>query len=447
MKKVISSALHLGILIIGAALSATAQKTTQTARDSAHVWVQQHASPVSINNYREFVQDIKPLFNSMAAAQVVGLGEGTHGTSEFQTVRAYITRYLCEEKGFAVICLENSYGWTLQLNKYIQTGEGNLDTLMKQNLLGMWQNEEIKELLQWMQQFNKTHKHKIQVAGIDHSETTTNARILQSTLNRLNSPALNALLDTLFTRASFMDAAYADMNAAKQIYKWKDILDNAIKAYELTRHIKAALDSMIPTVHSRLTEGEVKTIYTTLYNSELAYYSLYRPVKEQKEASRDEAMANMVKRISGDQHNAKVVVWAHNAHLAKQSIFGDDANGGGTGKYLLEYYPGNYFALGTGTAGGTFSSTTDRFIVSTSRFKSNALSNAITGSWEQVMQSVNNKTVFIDARDKKYQLPALPLRFTGYGKSSNKDFIISRINKLFDGFIFIPITQATHVRQ
>jgi erythromycin esterase len=170
-------------------------------------------------------------------------------------------------------------------------------------------------------------------------------------------------------------------------------------------------------------------------------------VKEQKEASRDEAMANMVKRIADDQHNAKVVVWAHNAHLAKQSIFGDDANGGGTGKYLQEYYPGNYFALGTGTAGGTFSSTADRFIVSTSRFKSNSLSNVKTGSWEQVMQSGNNKTIYIDARDKQYSLPALPLRFTGYGNSSEKDFIPGKINKLFDGFIFIPLTQATHIRQ
>lgn len=447
MKKIISTALSICTLVAGTFTSTTAQQIAQTAIDSSRTWVQQHRMPIDITTYQAFQQPMKPMLNIMAAAQVVGLGEGTHGTSEFQTVRTYITRYLCEEKGFTVVCLENSYGWTLQLNKYIQTGEGNLDTLMKQNLLGMWQNEEIKDLLQWMLEFNKTHKQKLQLAGIDHSETTTNAHILQTTLSRLNNPALNTLLDTLLTRAGFMDAAYADMNAPKQIYKWKDIMDNAVKAYELTGHIKTALDSMTSTMHSRLAETEIKTVYTTLYNSGLAYYSLYKPVKEQKEASRDEAMANMVKRIADDQHNAKVIVWAHNAHLANQSIFGDDSNGGGTGMYLQEYYPGNYFALGTGTAGGTFSSTTDRFIVSASRFKNNPLSNAITGSWEQIIQSGNNKILFIDLRDKQYPLPALPLRFTGYGKSSEKDFITSRINKLFDGFIFIPVTQATHIKQ
>ena len=447
MIKNISTIVSLCVLLTGAALNTTAQQISQAAKDSARTWVQQHQSPVNIGSYQAFKQQMKPILNSMAASQVVGLGEGTHGTSEFQTMRTWITRYLCEEKGYSIVCLENSYGWCVELNKYIQTGEGNVDTLMKQNLLGMWQNTEIKELLQWMQQYNHTHKHKIQLAGMDYSETSTNARIIQAITSRLNNAALTVMVDTLLIRAGFMDAAYADMNASKPSYKWKDILDNGVKAYEVTMRIKTRLDSMNSQLHQLLTGTEIKTVYTTLYNSELAYYSIYRPVKEKKEASRDEAMANMVRRISEQEDGAKAVVWAHNAHLAKERIFGDESNGGGTGMYLQQYYPGKYFAVGTGTAGGTFSSTTDRFIVNTSRFKSSPLAGAIDGSWEQVLNTGSNGALYIDASDKQYQLPALPLRFTGYGASNKKDFVTVRINKLFDGFIYIPVTQATHIKQ
>ncbi|NII25103.1 erythromycin esterase family protein [Pseudoflavitalea sp. X16] len=447
MIKNIITIVSLCVMLTGATLNTTAQQITQAAKDSARTWVQQHQSSVDISTFQAFKQQMKPILNNMAASQVVGLGEGTHGTSEFQTVRTWITRYLCEEKGFTVVCLENSYGWCVELNKYIQTGVGNLDTLMQQNLLGMWQNAEIKELLQWMQQYNQTHSNKLQLAGIDYSETSTNARIIQAITGRLNNPALAAMVDTLLMRAHFMDAAYADMNASKPSYQWKDILDNGVKAYEVTLRIKATLDSLKPQLQQQLTGTAIQTVYTTLYNCELAYYSIYRPVKERKEASRDEAMANMVRRISEQQNSAKAVVWAHNAHLAKERIFGDESNGGGTGMYLNEYFPGNYRVIGTGTAGGTYSSTTDRFIVNTSRFKSDSLTNAINNSWEELLRSMDNKACFIDTRDKQYPLPALPLRFTGYGRSDKKDFVAGRINKLFDGFIFIPVTQATHIMQ
>lgn len=447
MKKIIHLTVTLSVIFINASFYATAQSGTRSARDSARVWVLKHRLPIDLSTYQSFKQSMTPILNNLSASQVIGLGESTHGTSEFQTVRTWITRYLCEEKGFSIVALENSYGWCVELNKYIQTGVGNLDTLMQQNLLGMWQNMETKELLQWMRQYNQTHNNKLQLAGIDYSETLTNARIIQAITDRLNNSMLAAMVDTLLIRSRFMDAAYADMNTSKPSYQWKDILDNGVKAYEVTLRIKAELDSLKSQLQQHLTGAAIQTVYTTLYNSELAYYSIYRPVKERKEASRDEAMAKMVKRITEDQQGAKIVIWAHNAHLAKERIFGDESNGGGTGMYLEEYFPGNYRVIGTGTAGGTYSSTTDRFIVNTSRFKSDSLTNAINNSWEELLRSMDNKACFVDTRDKQYILPALPLRFTGYGHSGKKDFIAGRINQLFDGFIFIPVTRATHIVQ
>lgn len=114
---------------------------------------------------------------------------------------------------------------------------------------------------------------------------------------------------------------------------------------------------------------------------------------------------------------------------------------------VRKYFPGNYFVVGTGTAEGTYSSTTDRFIVNTSRFKIRTLFRAVPDSWESLLRSGSNTICYIDTRDKQYTLPALPLRFTGYGTSDKNDFVMSRLNQLFDGYIFIPVTQATAMQQ
>jgi len=444
--KRISCLLPVSLFIALCTIHVNAQPVKQSATDSAVAWIQQHETPIHAGNYEQFVSNMKPVWKVMEVQEVVGLGEGTHGTSEFQTVRDHITRYLCTEKAFTIVCLENSYGWCVELNKYVQTGQGDLDTLMKHNLLGMWQNAEIRSLLQWMKQYNQTHRKKLQIAGMDYSETATNARLLKPMVQKLNNTTLNTMTDSLLIRATFMDAAYSDFNNAKPAYKWNDVMNNGVKAYELARQMKATLDSMQPELTARLSGAEMKILYTLLYNSEQAYYSIYKPVKEKVEVSRDEIMANMVKRIRENHAGAKAIVWAHNAHLAKGKIFGDN-NGGGSGSFLESFYPGKYYVVGTGTAEGTFSATADRFIVNTSAFKNYPLHKAQDGTWEQVINSTGKGAVFIDARDKNYPLPLLPLRFTGYGFAQRGDFVDSRLNKLFDGFIFIPATQATHMQQ
>ena len=447
MKTVQAIAFLVYILTSGCLVNKNAAPAVNTSADSTQQWINNHKQAVNISNYQSFVRSIKTSLINMGTRKIVGLGEGTHGTSEFQIIRAYITRNLCEEKGFTIICLENSYGWCVELNKYIQTGQGNLDTLMRKYMLGMWQNAEMKAFLQWMMEYNQSHTKKLQLAGMDYSETSTSAAIIQSIAQKASCPVVDSMIKTLNVYAGFMDAAYADFNNPKPTFKWKDILDNGVKAYTTAGLIKSTLDSLKQELLTRLSGEEITALYTALYNCELAYYSIYKPVKEKEEASRDEAMAKMVRRLLQNNPASKIIVWTHNAHVARGKVFNDDSNGGGSGMYLESWFPGQYFILGTGTAAGSFSATTDRFILNTSAFKSYPLANAAAGSWEQTISKTGNENWLLDARDKNIKLPSLPLRFTGYGTSTEKDFVNTKLNKLYDGFLFIPFTHATHVQQ
>jgi erythromycin esterase len=406
-------------------------------------FINQYKQAITIKEYTAFIQTIQPALDKMGAHKIVGLGEGTHGTAEFQTLRAYITRYLVEKKGFTTVCLENGYGWTIALNNYIQTGKGNLDTLMHQYLLGIWQNQETKALLEWMKQYNQHHAAKVQLTGMDYFSISPAAVIVSNFTRQWRKQGIDTLVSQLLFYSECLDDVYADMNRAKQKYTSADLFKKGVKGYEVVQALQQALQTVI----KQLPVNDQHRLTEALYNCEVAFYSIYRPVKERKEASRDEAMANMVKLMADHTPSAKIIVWAHQAHVARKSIFEGDNNGGGAGFYLDRYFPQQYFVLGTGTAGGSVSVTGDAAITNTSRFATTSLPNAVDSSWEQKLMNINAGNLYIDCTNKQLLLPALKLRFTGYSNVSANDFVPARINELFDGFIFIKETQHTTIRQ
>src|SRR5437762_11746648 len=70
--------------------------TSKTVQDSTH----------TIPYYPlENEKDLNVLINEMQGARIVLLGESTHGTHEFYTWRAAITKKLIEEKGFDFVAL------------------------------------------------------------------------------------------------------------------------------------------------------------------------------------------------------------------------------------------------------------------------------------------------------------------------------------------------------
>src|SRR5688500_17792588 len=74
----------------------------------------------SISHPLERDADLDPLLHRIGDARFVLLGEATHGTSEFYTWRARITRRLVEEKGFKIISVEGDWPDSYELNRYIK---------------------------------------------------------------------------------------------------------------------------------------------------------------------------------------------------------------------------------------------------------------------------------------------------------------------------------------
>src|SRR5437868_5608798 len=64
--------------------------------------------------------DLQPLFDRIGDAQIVMLGEASHGTHEYYTWRAHITKQLIEEKGYNFIAVEGDWPDCYRLNRFIK---------------------------------------------------------------------------------------------------------------------------------------------------------------------------------------------------------------------------------------------------------------------------------------------------------------------------------------
>src|SRR6476646_6129270 len=64
--------------------------------------------------------DLNPLLERIGDARVVLLGEASHGTHEFYTWRAALTRRLIEEKGFNFVAVEGDWPDCYRVNRFVK---------------------------------------------------------------------------------------------------------------------------------------------------------------------------------------------------------------------------------------------------------------------------------------------------------------------------------------
>jgi erythromycin esterase-like protein/predicted phosphoribosyltransferase len=101
-------------------------------------------------------------------ARIVMIGESSHGTHEFYSARAEITKWLIAHKGFSAVCAEADWPDAYRVNRYLH-GIGT-DCTAEDALSGferfpawMWRNEVVRDFISWLRQYNDrsdVHRHR-----------------------------------------------------------------------------------------------------------------------------------------------------------------------------------------------------------------------------------------------------------------------------------------------
>src|SRR5881227_3755052 len=119
--------------------------------------------------------DLDPLLDRIGDARCVLLGEASHGTHEYYTWRAALSRRLIEEKGFSFLAVEGDWPDCYRVNRYVK-GHDEAGTDADEVLRAfdrwptwMWANEEIVDLAEWLRHHNDglPEQRKVGFYGLD----------------------------------------------------------------------------------------------------------------------------------------------------------------------------------------------------------------------------------------------------------------------------------------
>jgi erythromycin esterase len=115
--------------------------------------------------------DLDPLLERIGDASYVMVGEASHGTSEFYTWRAEITKRLIEEKGFSFMAVEGDWPDCYRVNRYVNgvenSGSSAYEVLHAFNRWPTWMtaNREIVDLVEWLKYHNEQIRKEDKKAG------------------------------------------------------------------------------------------------------------------------------------------------------------------------------------------------------------------------------------------------------------------------------------------
>jgi protein-L-isoaspartate(D-aspartate) O-methyltransferase len=294
--------------------------------------------------------DLSGLLERIGDARVVLLGEATHGTSEFYSMRARITAELIERKGFRIVAVEADWPDAARIDHYCRE-LGRLRSewqAFARFPTWMWRNADVREFVDWLRDRNMgVEEHeRVRFAGLDLYSLYT---------------SIDAVLRYLDTQ----DPATA--RVARQRYGCLTPWQSDPAAYgraRLTRAYRSCERDVVRMLEDllqrRLEAGGGDRFFDALQNAHLiveaeAYYRAMYYGSHEAWNLRDTHMFRSLARLL-DHHGpgAKAIVWEHNSHVGDASATEMAARGEiNLGQLCRQHFGAAAYSIGFGTDHGT----------------------------------------------------------------------------------------------
>ncbi len=249
--------------------------------------------------------DFDALIRSVKDKRVVMLGESTHGTHEFYTLRRIISQRLIEEHGFKFIAVEGDWPDAFRLHQYINNdvGESAQEVLLQNSRwpTWMWANKEIVDLAEWMKD------HKAGFFGLD----------------------VYSLFDSIEEVLKYVQKFEPDLvDKISQLYSCFDPFNSNEVAYakSLVRYPEGCEKEVVGALKHLLEERVTRTsdsesLFSAQQNARIiagaeAYYRAMIQAGEDSWNIRDRHMLQtLTELLEYHGEGAKAIVWAHNTHI------------------------------------------------------------------------------------------------------------------------------------
>ncbi len=300
-------------------------------------------------------QDLDPLLEGVGNARYVLLGEASHGTHEFYTWRAAISKRLILEKGFSFIAVEGDWPDCYRINRYVKgyddQGKTAVEVLkqFKRWPTWMWANWEIAALMEWMREHNRglPVNRKVGFYGLDVYSLWESMEIIVNYLRKEDPKAAKLAIEAL---RCFEPYGEGDGYAKALLNLSSNCADEVVKLLKAVKTRSQNYD------HDPEAALNAERNTQVVANAE-EYYRSMISFRDQSWNLRDAHMVQTLEAIMKFQGaKAKCIVWEHNTHVG-DARFTDMRDEGmwNVGQLVREKYhrKDEVFILGFSTFQGT----------------------------------------------------------------------------------------------
>lgn len=252
-------------------------------------------------------------------AQIVALGEATHGNKEFQQLRLDVFKVLVEKYGVRAFALEGDFGGCEAVNRYIHGGDGTASQAISAIGFAIYRTDEMENLVEWMRNYNASAAkgEDLRFYGFDMEQYAYSYHYLLEALQETN-------IDT------------------EELEK---IWDGEKNAY-VDAYTSEQCAQIIGAVKEQLTSDDEQALHFAdllLQNIELGKY-----LNDSAElnAHRDRMMAEntlWILRQEQARGNKRIMISGHDNHIMRCQNAGTPV----LGSLLVENLGDGYFAIGT----------------------------------------------------------------------------------------------------
>lgn len=395
--------------------------------------------------------DLQPLFDHIGDARIVMLGEASHGTHEYYTWRARISKRLIEEKGFDFIAVEGDWPDCYRLNRFIKgydTEKKNVvEVLESFNRwpTWMWANWEIVAFANWLQQLNKQLPagKKAGFYGLDVYSLWESMESIMQYLKKTDPEALKVAEEAYECFQPYGgDEGTAYARASQFV---PELCQNEVVA------LLVEIQKKLPTYNS-----DYENVFSARQNALVAvnaekYYRAMISGGAHSWNVRDRHMADTLGRLlEFHGKNSKVIVWEHNTHIGDARA----TNMAGEGMFnigelaRIEHADKGVFLVGFGSYKGN--------VIAGKRwgapFQKMDLPEARRGSWEYLLHKAGeeNKLLIMDDFRANMLLMEYPVGHRAVGVVYNPDleqygnYVPTILPRRYDAFIYLDETMALH---
>uniref|UniRef100_A0A7S4K280 UBC core domain-containing protein n=1 Tax=Odontella aurita TaxID=265563 RepID=A0A7S4K280_9STRA len=274
-------------------------------------------------------------------AEVVLLGESTHGSEDFYRYRRLLTKHLVRDRGFRAVLLEAEWPDIYNVNLHLTKAKSPYQSVaaalaqIRGHGKHMWQNHETIALLEWIKAFNESQQYRpdsiVYVFGIDCQQIYRSLNVLYVALAEVDF----ALCQELKGRLSFFNGHSEDEHeyARKTVggigsENISEILQQILSEFQWKHfdRLKAKLppDRMLDILN-------IEQNLEVLVNAEEYFKKMVLEPAGSNVSwnTRDQHMALTVSRIherlglvfstNQEEVTTKVVCWAHNSHIGNSA--------------------------------------------------------------------------------------------------------------------------------